>query len=341
MRSTSPSIRSHHSTPSDEPEPSSYVPVDIQNLKITSESEDGERTWTEPANLFTEDSPLFSNLVEQDRGAEVFNPDPISKLPGLKRHPVRNPKKGLGERLKYKLDGVTPFDFDSLLAGLRPKLGQEIPYERLCPLLVLSTDWGFESIRKYTIDALSKHDDLPIPRILLARRARVPQWLLDAYVALSTRMASLSKYEANVLGVESVLKISDARAKILERRLSLVAGDRPGTFLNRWTLFHPNCWTVTSAAWKKALTDDKYHQPPRPNGPRTTTPIQALQAVLRDQAQKAGDGRRLCAGCQGTSGIAEWLNLSADDVLARKYFKTILGSELELWVGIGDTSGNT
>lgn len=41
------------------------------------------------------------------------------------------------------------------------------------------------------------------------------------------------------------------------------------------------------------------------------------------------------------SEIAEWLNLSADDVLARKYFKTILGSELELWVGVGDTAGNT
>lgn len=37
MRSTSPSIRSHHSTSSDEPEPPSYVPVDIKNLKITFE----------------------------------------------------------------------------------------------------------------------------------------------------------------------------------------------------------------------------------------------------------------------------------------------------------------
>ncbi|KIO21294.1 hypothetical protein M407DRAFT_29071 [Tulasnella calospora MUT 4182] len=340
IRSASPSIRSERSTSSDEPAPS-YSHGDFKGLKIKFESEDGQRTWTEPAHLFTEDSPLFNNVVEHDRGVEIFNPDPISKLPGLKRHPIRKLNKGPGERLKYRLEGVTPFDFDSLMVGLRPKLGQEIPYERLCPMLVLATDWAFESIRNYTIAALSKHEDLPIPRILIARRARVPQWLLDPYVTLSTRMTPLSKYEAKALGIDSVLKISDARAKVLERRLSLIAGPRPGTFLNRWTFFHSNCWMVASAAWRKALTETKYHKPPRLNGPRTTTAMQAMQAALQDQAQKPGDGRRLCAGCQATNGLAEWLNLSADSVLVRRYLKAAIGSEVELWAKPSNTSGTT
>ncbi|KAG8898413.1 hypothetical protein FRC00_002849 [Tulasnella sp. 408] len=316
-------------------------PTNPQGWRTFNESEDGQRTWAEPATLFTEDSPLFKNLIEHDRGVEFFDPDPIRNLPGLKRHPIRNSNKGLGERLKYKLEGVTPFDFDSLLAGLRPKLGQEIPYERLCPLLVLATDWGFDSIRKYTITALSKHEDLPIPRILLARRARVSEWLLDPYVTLSTRMTPLSKYEAKALGIDSVLKISDARAKVLERRLSLIAGPRPGTFLNRWTFFHSNCWMVASAAWRKALTENKYHQPPRRKGPRTTTAMQAMQAALQDQAQKPGDARQLCAGCQATNGLAEWLNLSADDVSVRRFWKATIGSDVETWVKSSNTRETT
>ncbi|KAG8931201.1 hypothetical protein FRC01_001714, partial [Tulasnella sp. 417] len=80
----SPSIRSERSASSDEPTPS-YSHGDIKGLKITFESEDGQRTWTEPANLFTEDSTLFNNLVERDRGTEFFKSDPITKLPGLRR----------------------------------------------------------------------------------------------------------------------------------------------------------------------------------------------------------------------------------------------------------------
>ncbi|KAG8998941.1 hypothetical protein FRB90_012186 [Tulasnella sp. 427] len=176
--SSSSSSRSwgEDSTPSHSPTP----PPTVGDLKITFESEDGQNIWVEPASLFIEDSPQFYKLVRQDIGAETLNADPIDSLPNLERHPNRQLRRGLGERLKYRLIGVTPFDFESLLLGLKPKLGQEIPYERLCPLLVLATDWGFEAIRKYSINALSQQDDLPVPRILLARRTRVPEWLPDA-----------------------------------------------------------------------------------------------------------------------------------------------------------------
>ncbi|KAG8998944.1 hypothetical protein FRB90_012189 [Tulasnella sp. 427] len=300
-----------------------------RDLKITFESEDGQRTWVESANLFTEDSPLFMELVDQDKRAEVFIPDPITKLPGLRRPLVRRSIKGSITRLKYNLEGVTPFDFESLLAGLRPKLGQEIPYERLCPLLVLATDWGFESIRNYAIAALSKHSDPPVPRILLARRAKVSQWLLDAYVALSTRITPLTKFEASALGMESVLKVSDARGKVLERRLSLIAGPRPGTFLGKWTFFHGGCWVVASAAWRKALTEEKYQKPTGSGGSRSVGPVQAMDAALKDMAR---DGRGLCLECRRRKGIAEWLDLGADEALARKLFKYVTGEEVEVWV---------
>ncbi|KAG8943629.1 hypothetical protein FRC00_011037 [Tulasnella sp. 408] len=116
-KSTSSSVHSDSSSLWREPTP----PYTLADLKITFESEDGQHLWIEPASLFVEDSPLIYNLVRQDIGAEVFNPDPIAKLSNLKRHPNRQPKKGLGERLKYRLVGVTPFDFESLLVGLKPK----------------------------------------------------------------------------------------------------------------------------------------------------------------------------------------------------------------------------
>lgn len=318
-KSASSSIRSDSSSLWREPTP----PYTLADLKITFESEDGQHVFIEPANLFVEDSPLIYNLVRQDIGAEVFNPDPITKLSNLKRHPNRQPKKGLGERLKYRLVGVTPFDFESLLVGLKPKLGQEIPYEQLCPLLVLATEWGFDSIRKYAIDALSKQDDLPVPRILLARRARVPEWLPEAYLTLATRLAPPSKYEASVLGPESTLCISDARSKIRDRRLSLIEGPRPNMLMGKWFVLHPGCWVTLIAAWKSVLTDEKYVQA-SPGSPRISGPAQAMFGALRDQ-------RPLCRSCQPKTAIATWLNLSADDMLAKGYFKSRLGVGLELW----------
>ncbi|KAG8998999.1 hypothetical protein FRB90_012181 [Tulasnella sp. 427] len=322
--SLSPSVRSRRSSLGE-----GQSPADKRDPKITFESEDGQRTWVESANLFIEDSPLFMELVDQDKRAEVFIPDPITKLPGLRRPLVRRSIKGSITRLKYNLEGVTPFDFDSLLAGLRPKLGREIPYERLCPLLVLATDWGFESIRNYAIAALSKHSDPPVPRILLARRAKVSQWLLDAYVTLSTRITPLTKFEANALGMESILKVSDARARVLERRLSLIAGPRPGTFLGKWTFFHGGCWVVASAAWRKALTEERYQKPVSAGGSKSVGPVQAMDAALKDMAR---DGRGLCLECRRRKGIAEWLDLGADEALARKLFQDVIGEEVEVWV---------
>ncbi|KAG8945378.1 hypothetical protein FRC04_000828 [Tulasnella sp. 424] len=318
-KSSSSSVRSESSSLWREPAP----PYTLSDLKITFESEDGQQLWVEPASLFVEDSPLIYNLVRQDIGAEVFNPDPISKLPNLKRHPHRQPKKGLNERLKYRLVGVTPFDFESLLVGLKPKLGQEISYERLCPLLVLATDWGFHSIRTYAINTLSKQDDLPVPRILLARRARVPEWLPEAYLTLTTRLPLLSKYEASVLGPESTLCISDARSKIRDRRLSLIEGPRPNMLMGKWFVLHPGCWVTLCAAWRSVLTDKKYHQN-SPGSARISGPVQAMFDALRDQ-------RPLCRSCQPKTAIATFLNISSDDLLAKTYFKTRLGVELERW----------
>ncbi|KAG8928046.1 hypothetical protein FRC01_006536, partial [Tulasnella sp. 417] len=79
-KSASSSIRSDSSSLWREPEP----PYTLADLKITFESEDGQHVWIEPTSLFVEDSPLIYNLVRQDIGAEVFNPDPITKLPNLK-----------------------------------------------------------------------------------------------------------------------------------------------------------------------------------------------------------------------------------------------------------------
>lgn len=75
------------------------------------QSEDGKRRWKELPSVFAEDSQLFANLVDYDLSDMPKANDPITHLPGLER---------VG-KLSYSLVGVTPFDLDALLQGLKPK----------------------------------------------------------------------------------------------------------------------------------------------------------------------------------------------------------------------------
>ena len=81
------------------------------------QSEDGKRTWQEQSFIFTDESPLFLDLVQFDianRSLGLVGIDPITRLPGLQRDRKR-------KRLQYRLMGISPWDFDSLLSGLKPR----------------------------------------------------------------------------------------------------------------------------------------------------------------------------------------------------------------------------
>ncbi|KAG8888301.1 hypothetical protein FRB99_004128, partial [Tulasnella sp. 403] len=172
---------------------------------ITFVSEDGKRIWRELKSVFTDHSEAFKKLIDWDLDLVSNVLDPIRALPGLTRDSANG--------LRYHLRGITPWDLDALLVGLKPKLGQEVFFEQLCPILVLATDWQFTSIRDYAIQTLTSYNDFPIPRIMLSRRAKVPQWLVGSYLDLVLRLAPPTEHEAELLGALSILTVSKIREK--------------------------------------------------------------------------------------------------------------------------------
>lgn len=202
------------------------------------------------------------------------------------------------------------------------RLGREIPYERLCPMLVLATDWEFCDLRNYCIQELTKQEDLPVPRIILARRALVPGWVLDPYVKLAERLAPLSEHEADLLGAASAEAIEVARTAVRDRRKSLISGPRPPVLLGRWTFVHLHCWPILSTAWRKAITEEKYHH---------LEPSEAMMRALRDiRGEEERLGRSLCRNCNSQLRIIGWLDLFMDSAIAHSYFEDCLAN-VEPW----------
>lgn len=183
-------------------------------------------------------------------------------------------------------------------------------------MLVLATDWEFRDIRHYCIQELSKHEDLPIPRIILARRALVPQWLIDPYVSLAKRLAPLSEHEADLLGAASVETIDLARKVVKERRMSLISGQKPPVLLGKWTFVHLHCWYILSGAWRKALTEERYQH------------LEVSEAMLRALKDIRGTeesrGRSLCRNCNSQTRIVGWLDLFMDDAVATSFVEDCL-----------------
>lgn len=190
------------------------------------------------------------------------------------------------------------------------RLWRKIPYERLCPMLCLATDWGYVELRSWAISKISRVSDRPLSRIILARRAHVPQWLSDAYVELATRLEPISGYVGQVLGVESVLAVSAAREKVLQRRFNhLINTPEPK---------HSPCRETLRSSWKAVLTADKYHK-------AGSAPSKAIIEAL------AEDSGNLCDQCNTKDYVREWLGLDEDKTLAEDFFRDRLGKSIEKW----------
>lgn len=189
-------------------------------------------------------------------------------------------------------------------------------------MLVLATDWGFADLRSYTISELSLYQDRPVPRILLARRARVSEWLLEPYVALATQLAPLSNHAASLLGTDSVLAIARAREKVLERRLSLLNVNKPSKLFGKPTFWHPYCWGTLCEAWRRTLTEERFHRPG----------FSPLWSMMRALAGTKGTGKYLlCPHCDSEARIGQWLALYRDEAGVEAFFQYCLGKSVEQW----------
>ncbi len=140
------------------------------------------------------------------------------------------------------LEGIEAKDFDRLLSILYPKC-VNVSFKIVCPSLIprrnfrtceietkeewisvlsLATRWDFTSIRELALSRLHSNSFTasaqlnlsPADRIVLGLRFDVSEWLLPAYSELCMRTEALTLEEGEILGMQNVINIAQARQAI-------------------------------------------------------------------------------------------------------------------------------
>ncbi|KAG8943590.1 hypothetical protein FRC03_002431 [Tulasnella sp. 419] len=115
-----------------------------------------------------------------------------------------NAVEGTSDDHPLVLDGVTPFEFESVLLLLDARWflsDPKIDLEQWKAVLHLSTLWDFSEIRELSIRRIVALKPSPMDSILLARKCEVQQWFKPAYVSLCTRAEHLTADEGFLLGL--------------------------------------------------------------------------------------------------------------------------------------------
>ncbi|KAG8923856.1 hypothetical protein FRC02_010852 [Tulasnella sp. 418] len=293
----------------------------VDASKVWFYSESGRHQWHELPSTFTDESQIFAKLLAFDPSVPEHRRegDPCNQLENLSRV-----WSGAIPLLEFRLHGISDFDFESLMWGLRPKLGRKIPLNRLKPMLVLATKWEMHNIREFALRHIPKFTMAPLEKIVLCREARVPEWLLKPHVALCIRIKPMNMEEAEILGVKTLAAITSAREKIVQRRWSMLIGSMPKYLFNKATWWHSTCWDTLTYAWRKVLTEEKY-------GEIESVEKSMLQAL--EDIKIVGDGnpwaRYLCWHCDNEmkkKDLGGWLKLEEDELLATETLTKMLGT---------------
>lgn len=103
-----------------------------------------------------------------------------------------------------------------------PSRWKNVTSERWLSVLKLSSMWDFPELRKMAVDELSKIPMNSLPKIMLARKYSISNWLLTGYQDLVKRSAAVTLKEAKELGWETAILIFQIReeefAKISVRK---------------------------------------------------------------------------------------------------------------------------
>jgi hypothetical protein len=81
-------------------------------------------------------------------------------------------------------------------------------------VLHIASEFGFDSIRRLAIRNLFPLAS-PVDKIVFGHRYGISEWLLDAYVAVCTRLESITDEEGEALGIKDVVRISAIRENIV------------------------------------------------------------------------------------------------------------------------------
>jgi hypothetical protein len=131
----------------------------------------------------------------------------------------------------FTLDDVKSEDFERFLWAIyNPQYSiYDAPLETWLSILNLAHRWNFCNIKDLAIRELEKLDIEPIDKIVAYHEYKINKtFLLPAYIAMCKREKPLSLAEGMSLGMETVLRIADARERA--RQQAAESGIRSPTF---------------------------------------------------------------------------------------------------------------
>ncbi|KIM59321.1 hypothetical protein SCLCIDRAFT_1028542 [Scleroderma citrinum Foug A] len=117
----------------------------------------------------------------------------------------------------YTLEDVKSEDFARFLwVFYNPKYSMyEAPLETWLSILRLATRWGFNSVKELTVRELEKLEIESIEKIAIYHEYSISKlYLIPSYISVVKRDKPLSFTEGMKLGMETVLRVADARERV-------------------------------------------------------------------------------------------------------------------------------
>lgn len=163
-----------------------------------------DRLFRVPRHAFEEESEVFRSMFSLPQGSLLVD--------------------GMSNENPIHLPGVTVKDFACLINVLYPSVSTFLPKGNLSistedwiSVLHLSRMWAFDRLRDLSVSMLEELD--PVKKLQLACSCGVDQWRRPALTKLVQRMEPLSREEGDMLGMETVIKVTIARDKCLRKML--------------------------------------------------------------------------------------------------------------------------
>ncbi|EGN92767.1 hypothetical protein SERLA73DRAFT_190617 [Serpula lacrymans var. lacrymans S7.3] len=131
----------------------------------------------------------------------------------------------------YTLDDVRSEDFARFLwVFYNPKYSlYQAPLENWLSVLHLANRWGFLSVKDLTVRELEKLTIEPIDKISIYHTYSIDKlFLIPSYIAVCKRDKPLGMAEGTKLGLETVLRLAEARERVRQRAVE--SGIRSPTF---------------------------------------------------------------------------------------------------------------
>ncbi|KAG6381999.1 hypothetical protein JVT61DRAFT_630 [Boletus reticuloceps] len=158
-------------------------------------------------------------------GANLFQPEQQQQ-----QH-AGNEQPGSTDGNAFTLEETTSEDFARFLwVFYNPKYSlYDAPLDTWLSVLKLANRWTFDSVKELSVRELEKLEIEPIEKIAIYHKFNISRlYLVPSYIAVCKRDKSLSFSEGMNLGMETVLRIAEARERL--RLQASESGVRSPTF---------------------------------------------------------------------------------------------------------------